>query len=66
MRPDLLEATRSQAEGCNGHAKAFWDWSEEQVASFCRAKYLNNQDLPSGLGTHLLRWVGMKQLRGTI
>jgi hypothetical protein len=30
----LIDATKSEAEGGNGHAKAFWDWSEEQVKAF--------------------------------
>ncbi|KAK5989460.1 Short-chain dehydrogenase/reductase bet4 [Cladobotryum mycophilum] len=34
LRPDLLEATRSEAEGGNGHAQEFWAWSEEQVHDF--------------------------------
>ncbi|EOA81148.1 short-chain alcohol dehydrogenase [Exserohilum turcicum] len=34
IRSDLLNATKSEAEQGNGHAKAFWEWSEEQVKAF--------------------------------
>ncbi|PHH92959.1 hypothetical protein CDD83_3117 [Cordyceps sp. RAO-2017] len=34
IRRDLLDATRSEAEGGNGHAKKFWDWSEDEVREF--------------------------------
>ncbi|KAI1374298.1 hypothetical protein F4677DRAFT_461571 [Hypoxylon crocopeplum] len=34
IRKDLLEATKSKAEGGNGNAREFWDWSEEQVKEF--------------------------------
>ncbi|KAG9697835.1 hypothetical protein KCU95_g3346, partial [Aureobasidium melanogenum] len=34
LREDLLEATKSVSEGGNGHAKAFWEWTEEQVKDF--------------------------------
>nr|A0A0C6DRT7.1 RecName: Full=Short-chain dehydrogenase/reductase bet4; AltName: Full=Betaenone biosynthesis cluster protein 4 [Neocamarosporium betae]BAQ25463.1 short-chain dehydrogenase [Neocamarosporium betae] len=34
IRSDLLDATKSAAEGGNGHASAFWDWCEEQVKAF--------------------------------
>ncbi|KAI0967310.1 short-chain dehydrogenase [Xylaria arbuscula] len=33
IRKDLQEATRSGAEGGNGTAANFWDWTEEQVKS---------------------------------
>ncbi|RYP47177.1 hypothetical protein DL768_006727 [Monosporascus sp. mg162] len=34
IRDDLLDATKSESEGGNGHARKFWDWSEEQVKDF--------------------------------
>ncbi|KAF0329258.1 short-chain dehydrogenase [Colletotrichum asianum] len=34
IREDLLEATRPEEKGGNGHAAKFWDWSEEQVKGF--------------------------------
>ncbi|KAI1125430.1 hypothetical protein F5Y10DRAFT_284294 [Nemania abortiva] len=34
IRPDLMDATRSTAEGGNGHSREFWDWTEEQVKAF--------------------------------
>ncbi|KAI2485420.1 FabG Dehydrogenase [Pyrenophora tritici-repentis] len=34
IRSDLSDATKTEAEGGNGHAKAFWDWSEEQVKEY--------------------------------
>lgn len=34
IREDLLEATKSTAEGGNGYAKVFWEWTEEQVKDF--------------------------------
>ncbi|KAI1298196.1 hypothetical protein F5Y03DRAFT_398198 [Xylaria venustula] len=34
IRKDLLDATKSETEGGNGHAREFWDWSEEQVKEF--------------------------------
>ncbi|KAF2129147.1 NAD(P)-binding protein [Dothidotthia symphoricarpi CBS 119687] len=34
IRDDLMDATKSKAEGGNGHAKEFWDWSEEQIKSY--------------------------------
>ncbi|KAI9658692.1 MAG: Rab geranylgeranyltransferase [Bathelium mastoideum] len=34
IRPDLLDATKSEKEGGNDHAKKFWDWSEEQVREY--------------------------------
>ncbi|KAI1111163.1 short-chain dehydrogenase [Nemania sp. NC0429] len=34
IRKDLQEATRSEAEGGNGTAAKFWDWTEEQVKQY--------------------------------
>ncbi|CAN8095157.1 unnamed protein product [Discula destructiva] len=34
LREDLVAATKLKDEGGNGHAKDFWDWSEEQVKDF--------------------------------
>ncbi|KAL7916901.1 short chain dehydrogenase reductase [Trichoderma velutinum] len=34
QRPDLVEGSKSKAEGGTGIAEKFWDWSEEQVKSF--------------------------------
>lgn len=34
IREDLVEATKSKAEGGNGHAAEFWDWCEEKVTEF--------------------------------
>jgi retinol dehydrogenase 12 len=34
IRADLLDATRSKQDGGNGHAAAFWEWSEEQVKPY--------------------------------
>jgi hypothetical protein len=34
IRQDLLAAARSKEEGGNGTAKAFWEWSEEQVKAY--------------------------------
>ncbi|KAG9603313.1 hypothetical protein KCU77_g2229, partial [Aureobasidium melanogenum] len=33
-RTDLLEATEPVSEGGNGHAKTFWEWTEEQIEDF--------------------------------
>ncbi|KAH0019772.1 hypothetical protein KCU78_g6677, partial [Aureobasidium melanogenum] len=33
-RTDLLEATEPVSEGGNGHAKTFWEWTEEQIKDF--------------------------------
>lgn len=35
MRKDLQDATKTEAEGGNGHAEKFWEWSEEQIREFC-------------------------------
>jgi NAD(P)-dependent dehydrogenase (short-subunit alcohol dehydrogenase family) len=34
IRADLMDATRSTAEGGNGHAQEFWDWCLAQVAQY--------------------------------
>ncbi|KAI8632519.1 short-chain dehydrogenase [Xylariaceae sp. FL1651] len=34
IRKDLQEATRSEAEGGNGTAAKFWDWTEEQIKPY--------------------------------
>ncbi|KAI0485533.1 short-chain dehydrogenase [Xylaria cf. heliscus] len=34
IRKDLQEATRSEADGGNGNAAKFWDWTEEQVKQY--------------------------------
>lgn len=34
VRKDLLDATKPESEGGNGHAKRFWEWSETQVSEF--------------------------------
>lgn len=34
IRSDLVDATKSEAEGGNGHAQAFWNWSEKQIKAF--------------------------------
>ncbi|KAH3908846.1 short-chain dehydrogenase/reductase sthC [Parastagonospora nodorum] len=34
IRSDLSDATKTEGEGGNGHARAFWNWSEEQVKVF--------------------------------
>ena len=34
IRQDLLDATKTEAEGGNGHAKTFWEWTEDQVRSY--------------------------------
>jgi retinol dehydrogenase-12 len=34
LRADLAAAGVPEAEGGNGTAAKFWDWSEEQVKSF--------------------------------
>jgi retinol dehydrogenase-12 len=34
IRKDLVAATKSEAEGGNGNAKKFWDWTEEQVERY--------------------------------
>ncbi|KAJ4304727.1 hypothetical protein N0V90_000254 [Kalmusia sp. IMI 367209] len=31
VREDLVAATKSEADGGNGNAKKFWDWTEEQA-----------------------------------
>ncbi|KAG8165625.1 hypothetical protein KVR01_004177 [Diaporthe batatas] len=34
LRPDLLNATKSAAEGGTGGVRKFWDWCEEQVKAY--------------------------------
>ena len=34
IRKDLQDATKTEAEGGNGYAKKFWEWSEDQVREF--------------------------------
>jgi len=34
IRSDLVEASKSKAEGGTGIAEQFWDWNEEQVKSY--------------------------------
>lgn len=34
LREDLHDAAKSVEDGGNGHSKAFWDWSEEQVKAY--------------------------------
>lgn len=34
IRRDLVDATKLEEEGGNGHAKKFWDWTEEQVKDY--------------------------------
>ncbi|KAH8704117.1 hypothetical protein BGW36DRAFT_370629 [Talaromyces proteolyticus] len=34
LRSDLEAAKKTEAEGGNGHAKSFWNWSEEQVKKY--------------------------------
>jgi retinol dehydrogenase-12 len=34
IRSDLLDASKSEAEGGTGHAKKFWEWTEEQIKSY--------------------------------
>lgn len=34
LRPDLLNATRSEAEGGTGGAYKFWEWTENQVRKY--------------------------------
>lgn len=35
IRKDLQDATKTEAEGGNGHAGKFWAWSEEQIREYC-------------------------------
>lgn len=35
IRKDLQDATKTEAEGGNAHARKFWEWSEEQIREFC-------------------------------
>ena len=37
LHADLLEATKPVSEGGNGHAKTFWEWTEEQVQDLYRS-----------------------------
>ena len=34
IRKDLLDATKMEAEGGNGYAKKFWEWTEDQVRKY--------------------------------
>lgn len=34
VRSDLKRASKSESEGGLGTSKAFWDWTEEQVAPY--------------------------------
>ncbi|KAF5013815.1 hypothetical protein FDECE_234 [Fusarium decemcellulare] len=34
IRSDLMEATKPQEEGGNGHARKLWDWTEDQVGKY--------------------------------
>jgi len=34
MRKDLIEASKTEAEGGSGIAKKFWEWNEEQVRPY--------------------------------
>lgn len=34
MRKDLINATKTEAEGGNGTGAKFWDWTEEQVKKY--------------------------------
>jgi retinol dehydrogenase-12 len=34
IRPDLLEASKTEAEGGTGLAKRFWEWHEEQIRPY--------------------------------
>ncbi len=34
MRKDLVDATKTQAEGGNGMGLKFWNWTEDQIRSF--------------------------------
>ncbi|KAF2810569.1 NAD(P)-binding protein [Mytilinidion resinicola] len=34
IRKDLVAATKSEAEGGNGNAAKFWDWTEEQIKPY--------------------------------
>ncbi|KKY31728.1 putative short-chain dehydrogenase [Diaporthe ampelina] len=35
IRKDLQDATKTEAEGGNEHARKFWEWSEEQIRDYC-------------------------------
>lgn len=35
IRKDLQDATKTEAEGGNEHARKFWEWSEEQIREYC-------------------------------
>jgi NAD(P)-dependent dehydrogenase (short-subunit alcohol dehydrogenase family) len=35
IRKDLQDATKTEAEGGNDHARKFWEWSEEQTREYC-------------------------------
>ncbi|KAK1702557.1 putative estradiol 17 beta-dehydrogenase [Colletotrichum acutatum] len=34
IRSDLMDATKAQAEGGNGHVRKVWDWTEDQVSKY--------------------------------
>lgn len=34
IRKDLVEATKSEAEGGSGIGLKFWEWNEEQVKAY--------------------------------
>lgn len=34
IRKDMPDAIKPEKEGGNGHAKNFWEWSEEQVRDY--------------------------------
>jgi hypothetical protein len=34
IRKDLLEASKTKAEGGTGLAEKFWEWNEEQIKAY--------------------------------
>lgn len=34
IRPDLLEASKTEEEGGTSLAKRFWEWNEEQIKPY--------------------------------
>lgn len=34
VRKDLIEATKTEAEGGNGTALKFWEWTEKQIKPY--------------------------------
>jgi retinol dehydrogenase-12 len=34
IRPDLVEASKTEAEGGTGLAERFWEWNEEQIKPY--------------------------------